>query len=80
MVNVTLSLHETVWKRMKAHNEIRWSRTVESVIEGKLDAFDEAQLLASKSRLTEKDAARIAAEIDSSAARHAKALLNETRG
>ncbi len=78
MVNVTLSLHDAVWRRMKAHSEIRWSRAIEGVIEAKLDAFDEAERLAAKSRITEKDAAKIAAQVDAAAAKHAKALLNET--
>lgn len=80
MVNVTLSLPEALWRRMKAHAEIRWSRAVQNVIEAKLEAFEEAERLAEKSRLTEKDVEKIAAEIDAAAAEHAKALLNETSG
>jgi len=79
MVNVTLSLPDDVWRRMKSFPEIRWSKAVRNVIEDKLDSFEEAEQLAGKSRLSGKDTARLSKKVDDAMGRHAEALLHETR-
>ncbi len=79
MTNVTLSFPDAFWRRMKAFPEIRWSKAVRSVIEGKLDDLEEAERLVGKSRFREEDVARLSKKVDDAMARHAGALLNEAR-
>ena len=40
MTNVTLSIEESVYKRMKKHSEIKWSEFVRRVIQKRLDELD----------------------------------------
>jgi hypothetical protein len=79
MVNVTLSLPDDVFRRMKSFPEIRWSKAVRNVIEDKLDSFEEAERLAGKSRFSVKDVALLSKKTDEALGRHAEALLHETR-
>lgn len=63
MTNITLTVPETLHRRMKKHNELKWSVVVRSTIEKKLDDLELMDKLAAKSRLTEADADEIAALI-----------------
>ena len=40
MTNVTLSIAEDVYKRMKKHSEIKWSEFVRKVIQMRLDELE----------------------------------------
>ena len=75
MANVTLFVPDGLKARMKKHREIKWSNAVRTVIEQKLDDFEEAEKLASKSRLSEEDAKKLAQDADDALGRHAKKLL-----
>lgn len=78
MPNLTLSITEEAKKMMDSHPSIKWSSVVRSVIEEKLEAFEEAEKLAGKSRLNASDFESISGKIDSSAEKHAKRLLHES--
>ena len=78
MPNMTLSVTDVMKRRMRAHPSVKWSNVVRSVIERKLDDFEEAEMLAKKSRLSMADFEAISGKIDSAAGKHARALLNES--
>ncbi len=54
---------------MRTHREIRWSEVVRGAIEQKLTDLDVLERLASRSKLTAKDAAEISKRIDGEIAR-----------
>ncbi|MFH1586673.1 MAG: hypothetical protein ABID38_02355 [Candidatus Diapherotrites archaeon] len=78
MPNVTLSVNEETRKKMKQHPEIRWSNAIRVMIDKKLDDFKEAERLAQKSTLTEKDVEILTEKVNRDAAKHAKRLMNES--
>ena len=80
MPNLTLSVTDKTKERMDSHPSIRWSNVVRSLIEKKLDDFEEAERLAQKSRLTQKDFEPILKKIESASRKHAKRLLSESYG
>ncbi|MFH0906358.1 MAG: hypothetical protein V1824_03395, partial [archaeon] len=40
MVNMTLNIPETLYKRMKMYNEIKWSEVARKAFENRLDEFE----------------------------------------
>ena len=60
MTNITLSVPEDLYKRMRKYNEIKWSIVVRDTIEKKLGDLEIMDKLASKVNLTQKDADEIA--------------------
>jgi len=40
MTNITLSIQEDVYKRMRKHSEVKWSEFVRKVIKARLDDLD----------------------------------------
>ena len=40
MTNITLSIEDEVYKRMKKHSEIKWSEFVRKAIKQRLEEFD----------------------------------------
>lgn len=69
MVSLTLSIPPELKKRMDRHPEIRWSRIVRSIIKQSLDDLEQADRLASKSKLTQKDVDELAERFDKEAAK-----------
>ncbi len=69
MANLTLSVPDSIYKRMQRHNEIKWSVVVRSTISKKLDDLELMERIASKSRLTQVDADKIGQLIKSDIAR-----------
>ncbi|NMA44373.1 MAG: hypothetical protein GX950_00980 [Candidatus Diapherotrites archaeon] len=78
MVNVTLSIPAETKARMDKHTGIKWSNVIRNLIEQKLDDFEEAEKLANKLNLSEKDLKPILNKINDSMAKHTEALLNES--
>lgn len=78
MPNITLSITEETKKKMAAHPHVKWSNAVRSIIERKLEDFAEAERLAQKSTLTEKDVKMLSEKVAKDLAKHAKRLLNES--
>ena len=56
MVNITLSVSEQLYKKMKKHTELRWSDIARLAFEKKLLELDLIERLLKNSRLTERDA------------------------
>lgn len=59
MVNLTLSVPEEVYKKMKQHTELKWSDLARQAFEKKLKEIELVERLLAKSELTEEDAERI---------------------
>lgn len=78
MPNITLSITEDTRRKMKEHPEVRWSNAIRALIGRKLKDFEEADKLAQKSLLTEKDVEVLSKKVAKDSARHAKRLLNES--
>jgi hypothetical protein len=66
MPNLTLSIPESLHKRMKEHSEIRWSEVVRSTISRRIDDLELLDKLTKKSKLTKKDVDEIAHKINKS--------------
>ena len=79
MANITLFVPDELKERMSEHPQMRWSRAVREIIEQTLDDFEEAEKLASKSKLTQEDIDAILPEINKDARKYAEELLNESR-
>lgn len=43
MTNITLSIRDDIYDRMKKHSEIKWSEFVRKIIEERLDVLDEIE-------------------------------------
>ena len=67
MVNMTLSLPEGLHEKMKQFNEIKWSEVARRAIEQRIHDLEIMNRIASKSKLTQKDAFELAAKIKKSA-------------
>ncbi len=77
MPNMTLSFPPETKKRMEQHPHVRWSNVVRTIIEQKLDDFEEAERLAKKSRLTQKDVDELTAKVNQGMRKRAEAMLHE---
>ena len=64
MPNITLSVPEELHEKMGEHTEIRWSEVVRLAMEKKIADLELMEKLASKSKLTKKDAMEISELID----------------
>jgi hypothetical protein len=69
MANMTLSIPDELLKRMKKFKEIRWSEVARQELERRVTEFEEIEKIASKSKLTEKDAREISEKIKEGVAR-----------
>lgn len=72
MVSITLSIPLDLKKKMGEHREIRWSEVVRAILQQQIDELEEADRLASKSKLTEKDVKEISSMIEAGAAKRWK--------
>ncbi len=79
MANITLSVPDELRERMREHPDVRWSAAFAQMVERKLDDFEVVERLVQKSRLTEEDAARMAAEVRAAGGRHMLELLKAKR-
>lgn len=74
MANMTLSIPDDLIKRMRKFREVKWSEVARQAIERRITEFEEIEKIASKSKLTEKDAREIADKINEAVARKLKLL------
>ena len=65
---MTLSLPEELHEKMKQFNEIKWSEVARRAIEQRIHDLEIMNRIASKSKLTQKDALELATKIKKSAA------------
>ena len=69
MGNITLAIPEELHKKLRQHDEIRWSEVIRRTLQKKVADLELLDRIASKSKLTPKDALEISRKIDASAAR-----------
>ena len=67
--NITLSVSDDVYDKMKEFSEIKWSEVVRKTIEERIALLESIEVIASKSKLTEKDAFEIGEKIKRGMAR-----------
>ncbi len=60
MTNITLAIPEELKKQLQKHDEINWSAVIRRALQEHLNTLVIAEAIASKSKLTEKDAKDIA--------------------
>ena len=77
MVNVTLSIQDSLRKRMKKHPEMRWSNVFSGIVEQQLDAFERAEAAAKRLDLSWDDVKGIVEKIEADTRKHYGAVLNE---
>ena len=64
MANITLSLPEELYQKLKNHPEIRWSEVARKAIQQYLDELELLNKLTAKSQLTEDDVRELSDLID----------------
>ena len=65
---MTLSVSDELHKKMKQFNEIKWSEIARRAIEQRINDLEVMNKIASKSKLTKKDAEEISKKIKRAAA------------
>ena len=71
-----MSMPDEVQKKMKLFSEVRWSEVARKAIIERIETLNEAERIAQKSKLTEKDVREFSKKIKSLAT---KRFLNEDR-
>lgn len=66
--NITLSVPDELHNKMRKFSEFRWSEVVRKAIEQRINDLETMEKIASKSKLTQKDAEEITKKIKRSAA------------
>jgi predicted CopG family antitoxin len=69
MTNMTISIPDELYKRMKAFGFIRWSEIARQALEERVGDLEKMEKIASKSKLSVKDANEIGEKIKKSAYR-----------
>ncbi len=64
MANITLSLSEELYQKLKNHPEIRWSEVARKAIQQYLDELELLDKLTAKSQLTDDDVRDLSDLID----------------
>ncbi len=63
MTNITLSVPEDLHRKMKRFSEMKWSEVARKAIEQRVDDLETIEKIASKSKLSSRDAEEIAKKI-----------------
>ena len=61
--NITLSLPDATFQKMRSFSEIRWSEIARKAIEERIGILEELEAISAKSKLTEKDVEALSAKI-----------------
>ena len=69
MVNITLAIPEDLKQELQEHEEVNWSAVIRKALQEHLRKIRIAEAIASKSKLTQKDADEIAGKIKREIAR-----------
>ena len=77
MVSLTLSVSPQLKKRMKRHSKIKWSEVVRAVLTQQLDDLEQANRIASRSKLTRADVDELAEKADLAVAKRWKEIVRE---
>lgn len=59
MANMTLSVPDKLYTKMKQHTEMKWSDIARQAFERKLEEIEFMEKILKRSKLTEEDAERI---------------------
>ncbi len=68
--NITLSISDDTFEKMKDFSEVKWSEVARKAIESRLDLLESLEKIASKSKLTEKDVQEIGEKVKRGIAKH----------
>lgn len=63
MANMTLAIPDELHKKMKRLSEIRWSEIARQAIEQRINDLETIEKIVKKSKLTKRDAEKIAEKI-----------------
>ncbi len=74
MANMTLSIPDDLHKKMKKLSDIKWSEVARKAIEQRINDMEAIEKIASKSKLTQKDADEISKKIKEGIARKHRLL------
>jgi hypothetical protein len=77
MTNMTFSIPEQLYKKMKKHPEIKWSHVARGALEKYVERLELADTLLANSKLTEEDVEIIGEEIKKRAWEEHKKYLDE---
>jgi len=69
MANITLSIDEKTYLKMKQFSEIKWSEVARKAIKERLEMLQLAEKLANKSKLTKQDVKDFSNKIKKSSAK-----------
>lgn len=72
MPNITLSLPDDVYKKMKKHFQVKWSEVARRAIINEIEKFEAIEKIASKSKLTLKDVEELDKKIKEGMRNHFK--------
>lgn len=75
MVNITLSVPEELKRKMDEFPEINWSEVARQAIWEKASQMSVLKAIASKSKLTEKDAIEIGRKINKAVAKRYREMI-----
>jgi len=75
MVNITLSVPESLKKDMEKSKEINWSEVARTAIKAKIDQLKILKAITSKSKLTDEDALELGRKINASLHKKYKNLI-----
>lgn len=75
MVNITLSVPEELKEVMDKHPELNWSEVARQAFRQKASQLELLDALASKSKLTEKDAIELGRKVNKAAWKRYKKLM-----
>ena len=69
MPNITLAISDELHKKLRSHNEIRWSEVIRKILEKRLSDLETMDEIVSRSKLTEEDVGEIGDKIKEGIAR-----------
>lgn len=72
MTNITLAIPDELKNELQIHEEVNWSAVIRKALKEHLERIKIAEAIATKSKLTQKDADEIASIVNSNAARKLK--------
>ena len=61
--NMTVTVEDLLWEKMKKHNEIRWSSVMKEAAKEKLKALEILEKLSKKNHFTEKEIEEFAVKL-----------------
>ena len=79
MPNITLSIPEEIYKKMKKMSDIKWSEIARRAIEERINDLETLNRIASKSKFTDKDIEELSEKIKKGIAKRHKLIHSDIR-